>query len=252
MYQQLSVSPGLLQPDKKPTDEVLSNLEILISQLDVEDEPDFVLPPLDDSSQLAVITHSISAYLSALDKQHLSRVVSKVVADTNRWLSQIFRFIDSSSSYHRDSAECILYAARLAISSRFPDTENRLIQLQNATLYISASGSLFALQNTCRFIGLPLGNIRVLPCNSMFEARGAMDISELEKIVAADVEAGKIPLFLIADLGTSICGDIDNLAVIRNVCTTNNIWLHCQGHCLAALAVTRGTITGVGFITLFC
>lgn len=246
MFQQLPVTPGFLQPDKKPTAEVLTSLETLISQLDIDDETEFVLPPLDDPSQLAVITHSIAAYLSALERQHLSRVVSKIVSDTNRWLSHMFRCMDCSTSYYRDSAECILHAVRLAIANRFPESiENRLAQLQNATVYISETSSLFALQNTCRYIGLPVSNIRVVPCSTLYGARGTMDASELQKMLAADVEAGKIPLFLIADLGSSVCGEVDNLAVIRNVCNLNNMWLHCQGHCLAALAVTKATLTGI-------
>ncbi|XP_062536659.1 pyridoxal-dependent decarboxylase domain-containing protein 1 [Armigeres subalbatus] len=246
MFQQMPLSPGFLQPDKKPSAEVLTSLETLISQLDIDEETDFVLPPLDDSSQLASVSHSIGAYLSALDRQHLSRIVSKVVTDTNRWLSHMFRYIDCSTSYYRDSAECILHAVRLAIATRFPESmENRLTQLQGATLYISEASSLFALQNTCRYVGLPPSNIRVVPCNTLFGARGTMDASELQKMLAADVEAGKIPLFLIADLGSSICGEVDNLTVIRQVCSLNNMWLHCQGHCLAALAVTKGTLTGI-------
>lgn len=246
MFQQLSVSPGFLQPDKKPSAEVLTSLETLISQLDIDEETDFVLPPLDDSSQLAAISHSIGTYLSALDRQHLSRIVSKIVTDTNRWLSHIFRYMDCSTSYYRDSAECILHAVRLAIATRFPESmENRLAHLQNATLYISEASSLFALQNSCRYVGIPPSSIRVVPCNTLYGARGTMDASELQKIMAADVEAGKIPLFLIADLGSSICGEVDNLTVIRQVCSLNNMWLHCQGHCLAALAVTKGTLTGI-------
>ncbi|XP_055616087.1 pyridoxal-dependent decarboxylase domain-containing protein 1 [Toxorhynchites rutilus septentrionalis] len=246
MFQQMPIAPGYLQSDRKPTAEVLSSLENLISQLDLDDEPEFVLPPLDESSQLAVITHSITAYLSALERQHLNRVVSKIVSDTNRWLSHMFRFMDCSTGYYRESAECILNALRLAIANRFSEsTENRLTQLQNATLYISEVSSLFALQHTCRFIGLPVSNIRVVPCHTMFGARGIMDASELQKIIATDVEAGKFPLFIIADLGSSVCGDVDNLALIKNVCNLNNIWLHCQGHCLAALAVTKGTLSGV-------
>lgn len=242
----IPITPGFLQPDKKPTAEVLSSLETLISQLDVDDEPEFVLPPLDDPSQLAVITHSIASYLTSLDRQHLNRIVSKIVSDTNRWLSHMFRFMDCSTSYYRDSAECILHSVRLAIASRFPESiDNRLSQLQNATLYVSETSSLFALQNTCRFIGLPLGNIRTVPCNTMTIARGTMDASELQKVIAADIEAGKVPLFVIADLGSSVCGEVDNLTVIRNLCNLSNVWLHCQGHCLAALAVTKGTLTGV-------
>lgn len=242
----IPITPGFLQPDKKPTAEVLSTLETLISTLDVDEEPEFVLPPLDDAAQLAVITHSIASYLTSLDRQHLSRIVSKIVSDTNRWLSHMFRFMDCSTSYYRDSAECILYSVRLAIANRFPElVDNRLSQLQNATLYISENSSLFALQNTCRFIGLPVANIRTVPCNVITVARGTMDASELQKMIATDVEAGKVPLFVMADLGSSVCGEVDNLAVIRNVCNLSNVWLHCQGHCLAALAVTKGTLTGI-------
>ncbi|XP_055606097.1 pyridoxal-dependent decarboxylase domain-containing protein 1 [Uranotaenia lowii] len=245
LFQQMPVSPGFLQPDKKPTAEILASLESLVSQLDVDDEPEFVLPQLDDSSQLAVISHSMGAYLSSLERQHLNRFVCKIVSDTNRWLSHMFRFLDCGTSYYRDSAECILHAVRLAIAMRFPEsTENRLTQLQNATIYISETSSLFALQNTCRYIGLPVTNIRVVPCNTMFGVRSTMDSSELQKLLTADVESGKIPLFMIADLGSSVCGEVDNLAVIRNICSLNNMWLHCQGHCLAALAVTKGTLTG--------
>ncbi|KAL9692515.1 hypothetical protein quinque_016485 [Culex quinquefasciatus] len=76
-----------------------------------------------------------------------------------------------------------------------------------------------------------------------------MDASELQKMIATDVEAGKVPLFVMADLGSSVCGEVDNLAVIRNVCNLSNVWLHSQGHCLAALAVTKGTLTGIKAIS---
>lgn len=243
--QDLPVTSNSLQPDKKPTTEVLTNLEVLISQLDVDDESEFILPPLDNSSQLAIISHSISAYLTAMDRQHLARVVSKIVIDTNCWLSHLFRFTDCNTSYYRDCTECILHAVRLAICNRFPESmEKRLAQLQSATLYISETSSLFALQNTCRFIGLPVGNIRIISCNTN-ENHGSMDTTELQKILTLDVESGKFPLFLIAELGSSIGGEVDNLAIIRNICNDNDIWLHCQGDSLAALAVTKGQLTGV-------
>ncbi|XP_058442722.1 pyridoxal-dependent decarboxylase domain-containing protein 1 [Malaya genurostris] len=244
-HQDIPISPGFLQLEKKTTSEVLSSLETLISQLDIE-EPEFVLPPLDDPSQLAVITHSVGAYLSALERQHLNRVVAKIVTDTNRWLSHMFRYIDAATNYYRDSAECILHAVRIAIMHRFPESiENRLAQLQNATFYVSENSSLFSLQNSLRYIGIPISNIRVVPSNDINYARGTMNVSELQKMLAIDIEAGKIPLFLITDLGSSVCGEVDNLATIKNICSQQNMWLHCQGHSLAALAVTKGTLTGI-------
>lgn len=68
-----------------------------------------------------------------------------------------------------------------------------------------------------------------------------MDIAALQKIIASDVASNRTPLFLIADAGASLCGHIDNIMRLQDVCKANQIWLHCRGHSLAAIAITQGT-----------
>jgi uncharacterized protein (DUF2342 family) len=65
MHSMPMISSGFLQSDKKSRAEILSSLEVLISQLDGEEEQEYVFPPLDDPSHLAVVTQSIAAYLCA-------------------------------------------------------------------------------------------------------------------------------------------------------------------------------------------
>lgn len=67
-----------------------------------------------------------------------------------------------------------------------------------------------------------------------------MDVSALQKLISADVAANKTPLFLIADTGASLCGQVDNIMRLQDVCRANSVWLHCRGHSLAAIAVTQG------------
>lgn len=69
-----------------------------------------------------------------------------------------------------------------------------------------------------------------------------MDISALQKLIANDIAMNKTPLFVIGDVGSSICGQADNIVRLQEVCKTNSIWLHCRGHSLAALAITQGTM----------
>jgi hypothetical protein len=76
-----------------------------------------------------------------------------------------------------------------------------------------------------------------------------MDVKALQEIIAADLEAHKIPLFIITDLGASLCGEVDNVKLINEICHKNNIWLHAQGHCLAALAVMKGPLTEIKPLT---
>lgn len=69
-----------------------------------------------------------------------------------------------------------------------------------------------------------------------------MDITALQKMIASDVAAVRTPLIVIGDVGASICGHVDNIQRLQEVCRVNSIWLHCRGHSLAALAVTQGAL----------
>lgn len=73
-----------------------------------------------------------------------------------------------------------------------------------------------------------------------------MDVVALQKLIAADVFAGRTPLFVVADVGSSLCGNVDNVPRLQDVCRANSVWLHCRGHTLAAIAVTNGSAAAGG------
>lgn len=125
-----SSTTGLLANDRHAPTDVLSFLEsvIVANSTEPEDndesdmsEPEYLLPALNEVSHLALISHSIIAYLSHLDYRKLTRITAKVSGDTNRWLAHLFRFIDANASYHIDNTDAILRAVRFdaAILFRF-------------------------------------------------------------------------------------------------------------------------------------
>lgn len=61
-------------------------------------------------------------------------------------------------------------------------------------------------------------------------------------MIANDIATNHTPLFVIADIGASLCGHVDNIQRLQELCRSNSIWLHCRGHTLAALAVVQGTL----------
>lgn len=116
-----SSTTGLLANDRYAPNDVLSFLESIIvanaSDPDENDEselsePEYLLPALNEVSHLALISHSIIAYLSHLDYRKLTKITAKISGDTNRWLAHLFRFIDANASYHIDSTDAILRAVR--------------------------------------------------------------------------------------------------------------------------------------------
>lgn len=69
-----------------------------------------------------------------------------------------------------------------------------------------------------------------------------MDTTALKKLITSDLAMNRTPLFVIGDVGASICGQVDNIQRLQEVCRTHSVWLHCRGHSLAALAITQGSM----------
>lgn len=253
---------GLLQPERKGPQDILSLLEHMIcfsetAAADHNGDPEYLLPPLDDVSQLALISHSMVAYLNHLKRSQLVRVTAKIVADTTRWLSHLFRFMDCAASYHNDTTESVLRALKLAIATRCPSyLEKGIASVHNPCLYVAEDSSLFSLQYACRQLGLSLDCIRLVPVTVQAKTNTSMDVSVLQKLIVADLANGRIPLLVLASVGASLLGDVDNVARIYDICKLHSVWLHLRGHSLAALATAQGpgdvsVIITAGFHLLF-
>jgi hypothetical protein len=101
-----------LTATKIPPTEILDNLEQIVTDTQTEEDPEFPFPALDDVSHLVLVSQSIAAYCSNLNRHQLAKLATRVFQDTNRWLSQIFKIVDCFISYHGDSTESILRAVR--------------------------------------------------------------------------------------------------------------------------------------------
>lgn len=115
------------------------------------------------------------------------------------------------------------------------------IRLVPASTSFGISPAYISLFVLCAFLK-PLFNF----CRLYSGTFGTMDISALQKMITSDLQMNRTPLLVIGDVGASICGHIDNVHRLQEVCRANSIWLHCRGHSLAALAITQGTLQNDG------
>uniref|UniRef100_A0A669CYD5 Pyridoxal-dependent decarboxylase domain-containing protein 1 n=1 Tax=Oreochromis niloticus TaxID=8128 RepID=A0A669CYD5_ORENI len=80
-----------------------------------------------------------------------------------------------------------------------------------------------------------------VPCNTLFGSQHQMDVALLEKLIKEDINAGKLPLLLIANAGTPGAGHTDKLGRLKELCDQYNLWLHVEGVNLATLALGQVT-----------
>ena len=111
------------------------------------------LPTLSDAAKLTLIAHSVSAYAVALPRNHAQRLAGRLAADTTRWLSHIFRFVDCASSFHEDHLEGLVRVTRLALHRKYPRyMEEGFTALASSPplIYSSVAAPLGIVQHLCR------------------------------------------------------------------------------------------------------
>ncbi|ESO89261.1 hypothetical protein LOTGIDRAFT_52276, partial [Lottia gigantea] len=193
---------------------------------------------LTNHGQASVLAHSIVAYVSTLDEEHLKKFSSKITSDCELWLSRLFRFPDSSAVYHEDEKEGLVKVCRLALYQKFPKyaTEGYdALYSRPPVIYLSSAAKPGLGHYLCLQLGLPLSCICTVPCNTMFGGTSKMDVSMLEKLIQDDISAAKKPTLLIGYAGTPQVGHVDNLQRLQDICKKNSIWLHVEGNNLATL-----------------
>jgi glutamate/tyrosine decarboxylase-like PLP-dependent enzyme len=87
-------------------------------------------------------------------------------------------------------------------------------------------------QKAVELLGLGNQSFRKIPVNDDF----TIDLNALEATIAADREAGCLPICIIGSSGTVNTGAIDDLNAIADICKRERLWFHVDG-AIGAIAV---------------
>ncbi|XP_029944721.1 pyridoxal-dependent decarboxylase domain-containing protein 1 isoform X2 [Salarias fasciatus] len=242
--------PGPLQGDGRDATAVLQQVHSLIheDEEDEEDEdkdkPSQQMQSVAEQGHMALLGHSLAAYMSVLDRERLRRLTTRIVSDTTLWLCRLFRYENASACFHEDDRDGLVKVSRLVLHARYEDYACEgfaVLSPRQPVIYQSASCRPGLGQHLCSQLGLPLSSLCTVPCNTVFGSQHQMDVALLEKLIREDSEAGRLPLLLIANAGTPGAGHTDKLGRLRELCDQYSLWLHVEGVNLATLALGQAT-----------
>nr|XP_054098558.1 pyridoxal-dependent decarboxylase domain-containing protein 1 isoform X3 [Callithrix jacchus]XP_054098559.1 pyridoxal-dependent decarboxylase domain-containing protein 1 isoform X3 [Callithrix jacchus] len=193
-----------------------------------------------EQGHMALLGHSLGAYISTLDKEKLRKLTTRILSDTTLWLCRIFRYENGCAYFHEEEREGLAKICRLAIHSRYEDfvvDGFNVLYNKKPVIYLSAAARPGLGQYLCNQLGLPFPCLCRVPCNTMFGSQHQMDVAFLEKLIKDDVERGRLPLLLVANAGTAAVGHTDKIGRLKELCEQYGIWLHVEGVNLATLAL---------------
>ncbi|MGH0118760.1 UNVERIFIED_CONTAM: hypothetical protein FKN15_062222 [Acipenser sinensis] len=232
--------PGPLQGSGQDVTHILQLVQNLMHGNEDEDLQSHRMQNVGEQGHMALLGHSLAAYISVLDKERLRKLTTRILSDTTLWLCRLFRYENGSAYYHEDDREGLLKVCRLVIHSRFDDysTEGfNMLYNKQPVIYQSAACRSGLGQHLCNQLGLPLSSLCTVPCNTMFGSQHQMDVALLDRLIKDDMDSGKLPLLLIANAGTPAAGHTDKLGRLKELCAQYSMWLHVEGVNLATLAL---------------
>ena len=101
-----------------------------------------------------------------------------------------------------------------------------------------------SLARASRALGFRPDRVRVIPSDE----RARIRADGLQAAIVADGEAGRVPLLVIANAGTTAAGAVDDFAALAAICREHGAWLHVDGAYGAFACLTergRRALTGI-------
>ncbi|XP_059901974.1 pyridoxal-dependent decarboxylase domain-containing protein 1 isoform X2 [Gadus macrocephalus] len=237
-----SSCPGPLQGDGQN----VANICHLVQELMCEDTEDGDkqshnrLQNVGQNGHMALLGHCLTAYLSMLNKDGFRKLTTRILSDTTLWLCRLFRYENSSAFFHEDDREGLVRVCRLVLHTLYEDYASEgyaAFSSAQPIIYQSTSSREGLGQHICNQLGLALSSLCTVPCNTVFGSQHQMDVALLEKLIKEDLDAGKLPLLLIANAGNSSVDRAYRLGRLKELCVKYSMWLHVEGVSLATLAL---------------
>lgn len=235
--------PGPLQGDGQDVGSILQLVQNLMHD-DEDKQGHRRIQYVGEQGHMALLGHSLAAYISVLDRDRLRKLTTRILSDTTLWLCRLFRYENGSAYYHEDDREGLVKVCRLVINARYEEYSTEgftVLSSKQPVIYQSAACRPGLGQHLCSQLGLPLSSLCTVPCNTMFGSQHQIDVALLDKLIKDDVDTGKVPLLLIANAGTPGAGHTDKLSRLKELCVQYSIWLHVEGVNLATLALGHVT-----------
>lgn len=147
------------------------------------------------------------------------------------WLAQAVGCAGFTGSLCGGGSAANLMGLAMAREARLPANETGI---RGGVIYASEQVHM-SIPKAVALLGIGRANLRLVPVDDRFQMRP----DALQATIAADREAGDIPIAIVATVGTIVTGAIDPLPEIADIASREGLWLHVDGAygALAALAL---------------
>lgn len=181
---------------------------------------------------------------------NLGPAATEIERQSLRWICDLIGYPSDAGGLFVSGGTMANFTALLAALRNVAPYDSTKYGLQTTgrtgrfLLYMSDHEGHVSVVRVADMLNLGRDCIRLVPSRADF----TMDVTALERMVAADRAAGDHPFCVVAQLGSVNVGAIDPLDAIADICAKYGLWLHGDGACgllAAALPEMRHRFEGI-------
>ncbi len=155
-------------------------------------------------------------------------------------LPEKFKSASLGGGVIQDTASSAVLCAILAARERASNFTTNNDGCNGKLVAYTSTQTHSSIEKAVKIAGIGSNNLRLIAVDDTFAMRPEM----LAEKIKQDKEAGLLPFFVCATIGTTSSTAIDPIARIGNICRENNVWLHVD----AAMAGTAALCPEFRFI----
>ena len=161
-----------------------------------------------------------------------------------------FKSSGSGGGVIQDTASSACLAAMLAGRERATQYASNLRGCDGRLVVYASNQVHSSIEKAAKIAGIGVENTRLIEVDENF----AMRPEALKRQIQHDRQAGLVPCFVTATVGTTSSNAIDPLAEIGRICQEENIWLHVDGAMSGTAAICpeyRWVLNGLEYADSF-
>jgi len=153
-----------------------------------------------------------------------ARAATQLEHQSISWLAEFLGYPATAGYFTSGGTISNITALAAARERALPGSRDTGMGPHIPAMYCSAEAH-YSITRAAELLGIGRGNVRPVPIDD----HRRMSSSALNDLIAADKEAGRTPIAVIATAGTTLTGAVDPIDAIADVCTTQSVWLHVDG-----------------------
>jgi len=191
------------------------------------------------------VTGALADYLAAVMNPNVSganHVAPYVEAQVVSWLRDMIAFPTTSSGLLTSGGSMANLMALAVARNSCGDCDVRQdgVRAASGPLVAYASKEVHScMRKAVETLGLGTQGLQLVPVKSDY----TIDMEALEKRIASDRAAGKVPFCVIANAGTINTGAVDDMVAMADLCKAEGIWFHVDG-AIGAVGILGETVRG--------